>query len=119
VNKDKLTRMGISTVSQLAALTNEQLANFPRQQMTTTKLKKLQAEINTGISHDEKPDPILIDHTNKVNPYLSKFGSDWDSKLTASLYVKRYWNVIELAEYMVEEGLKIFPDGNFFFSLLS
>ncbi len=56
-----------------------------------------------------------MDRSNNVNPYLSKFGSDWDSKLTASSNVKQYRNVIELAEYMVEEGLKIFPDGNFHF----
>jgi hypothetical protein len=39
--------------------------------------------------------------------YQSKFGDDWDSKLTANSNVKRYQNVIELAEYMVEEGKKI------------
>jgi hypothetical protein len=88
VNKDKLTCIGILTVSQLAALTNEQLANFPRRQVTNITLKNLQAEINTSISHDEKPNPMLMDHTKKANPYLSKFGSDWDSKLTASPNIK-------------------------------
>jgi hypothetical protein len=33
--------------------------------------EKLQDEINTGISQDEKPDPMLMDHTKKANPYLS------------------------------------------------
>jgi hypothetical protein len=34
-------------------------------------------------------------------------------KLITSSNLKQYQNVLELAEYMVTEELKIFPDGNF------
>jgi hypothetical protein len=68
------------------------------------------------LSNDPKHDPKILDHMKADNLYLSKFGeSEGKTKVQKSFNVKKYCCVLELAEYMVREGYKLYLDDNFWF----
>jgi hypothetical protein len=117
--KEKLHLNQLLTVGQIAALADEEIRTIAKQadarkRIGFTTLRKIRDKIE--ISDDPKPDPMVLNHTKAENPYLSKFGeADWKSRVQQSFNVKKYCCVLDLAEYMVAEGYKLYPDGNFWF----
>jgi hypothetical protein len=88
----------------------------PKKRMPLSKLKVIVENVKAKLSRDEKPTPMVINHTKEANPYKSKFGKgEWEQRLTESSGIHRYRSVMDLAEYMVAEGYRLFPDGNFWF----
>jgi hypothetical protein len=81
-----------------------------------SKLKGIVKNVKATLSQDEKPTPMVLNHTKEANPYKSKFEEEeWKQRLTESSGVHRYRSVMDLAEYMVAEGYLLFLDGNFWF----
>jgi hypothetical protein len=121
VYEAKLKSHEIETLGQLAALTDETMGYIAQhsdreKRIPLSKLKGIVKTVKGKLSQEEKPMPLVVNHTKAANPYKSKFGEDeWDQRLTESSGVHRYCSVMDLAEYMVAEGYRLFPDGTFWF----
>jgi hypothetical protein len=75
-------------------------------------LRKTRNKIVT--SNDHEPDPFA--DAKAENPCKSKFGeAEWHEKVKQSVAVKKHCCALDLAECMVAEGCKLFPDGRLWF----
>jgi hypothetical protein len=119
VYERKLKGHKIQTLGELASLTDETMryiAQHPdrKRRIPLTMLTGIVKTIKARLSQEEKPSPLVVKHTKEANPYKSKFGEDeWEQRLRESSGIHRYRSVMDLAEYMVAEGYRLFPDGNF------
>jgi hypothetical protein len=116
----ELKAHSIETLGQLAALTDEIMEYIdwhpdPKKRIPLSKLIAVVKNVKAMLSQEEKPTPMISNHTREANPYnKSKFGEEeWEQRLTESSGVHRYCSVMDLAEYMVAEGYRHFLNGNF------
>ena len=56
---------------------------------------------------------MVFDHSQTENLYESRFGANWRRHVKMSTEVKKYRDVLDLAQHMYDEGMRRHPDGNF------
>jgi hypothetical protein len=115
----KLHLNQLLNIGQIVALANEEISMIAKQadkQKRTgiAALRKTRDKIVT--SNGPEPDPLAVNHAKAENPCKSKFGeAEWHEKVKQSVAVKKHCCALDLAECMVAEGCKLFPDGRSWF----
>ena len=116
--EEKLAEHGIHTLNDLKGKTDKEIQEI--------------ATVITGISRKgllnfrekakkckEENKPLVIDHHKAKNPYLSKFGGDWEKHIKNCAALSPYRCITDIVQHIYTETKKTFEgtkyEDNFFF----
>ena len=99
-----LEGIGLKTVGDLKSLTSPTDIEELPQKLTISKLTKFCTEARQAVDKDA---PIGIDHRLSANPYLSKFGAEWEKHLKASATFSHSACICDYIEHIMSESERI------------
>ncbi len=103
----KLNSVGIYTLSDLVGKTDNELTSIATSLGGLTKrhLDSLRG-LALGAKHGAYID-VVVDHRKADNPYLSRYGSDWEMVVAASTALSRFASVKHLVHHIVRASASV------------
>ena len=105
---ERMKEHGIETVETVMTNTPEQLATMTKGEIKVTTFQTIQRNNKDNYDTTKKPSSFVKDHRHADNPYLSKYGDDWETAIRKTPELQNKENVRNLVRACVRFGERHF-----------
>ena len=105
---ERMKEHGIKTVETVMSKTPEHLSVMTKGEIKVTTFQTIQRNNKDNYDTTKKPSNFVKDHRNADNPYLSKYGDDWETAIRKTPELRNKENVRNLVRACVRFGERHF-----------
>ena len=98
---EQMKEHGIETVETVMNNTPEQLATMTKDTIKKTRFETIQRNNKDNYKPTMKPSNFVKDHWDADNPYLSKYGTDWETAIRKTPLLQNRENIRKLVRACV------------------